>query len=853
LLDPQRQQGKLRRMHLSPITPTSRAGFTPEVLGRHRLLFHIGRGGMADVFLAAALGPSGFHKEVVIKALRPELAESEDFLEMFMDEARLAARMRHPNVVQTLEVAREDGVHYMVLEYYEGQTLDRLTRRREGEGLPLGIALHIVREVASALDYAHTLVDVQGKPMGVVHRDVSPQNIMIGYEGRVRLLDFGVAKASSHTSETRAGDFKGKIAYMAPEQAGGFPVDARTDLYALGVVLFEMVSGKRLWGGVPDASVAARLLAGKLPPLTFDESVPAEVRGLLARMMATDPNDRFPSAAALRGSVEALMEQLTARVDDRQLGAMMLATFGDEREALREAVRGRMARLATGESLPPSLMRGAVFGQPTVATDTALTAVTRSEHVGARLAQTSARSGHARRLPPWAALLGVALVLAAAVFIFTRPDLAQGAPPLAALGAGSQDLAAATESGARAPSVGGASRTEFRCDDPARPIVELSGEIEDSATLRCNRRYLLRHNTFVNAGATLTIEPGTLVLGDSETRGTLVVLPGARIVAAGTATAPIVFTSSKPEGERRAGDWGGIIVLGRAAINVRDVDGASIAGRIEGLEQVGDEAAYGGARDDDDSGVLSYVRIEYPGVEIAPNNEINGLTLAGVGRETRVDHVQVYRPLDDCFEFFGGNVDARYLVCDAPGDDAFDWDQGFRGRLQFLLMRGTPDASQSSNGFEGDGDPNGVGVTPRSAPTVWNVTLCGGGGVGEGDSHGVLARRATLGTLRNLLVSGFHVGIEARGDRTELDVASAGLFGLSRFDVAEGTRYAAPDVGTPIACEAGVVQPAQVLSEHAEGPPQDGFFDARARYLGAFRDVSDTWHAGWTRALEQAD
>ena len=184
-------------MHLSPITPTSRAGLTPEVLGRHRLLFHIGRGGMADVYLAAALGPSGFHKEVVIKALRPELAESEDFLEMFMDEARLAARMRHPNVVQTLEVAREDGVHYMVLEYYEGQTLDRLARRREGEGLPLGIALHIVREVAGALDYAHTLVDMQGQAMGVVHRDVSPQNIMIGYEGRVRLLDFGVAKASS--------------------------------------------------------------------------------------------------------------------------------------------------------------------------------------------------------------------------------------------------------------------------------------------------------------------------------------------------------------------------------------------------------------------------------------------------------------------------------------------------------------------------------------------------------------------------------------------------------------------------------------------------------------------------------
>lgn len=844
-------------MHLSPVTPTSRAGLTPEVLGRHRLLFHIGRGGMADVYLAAALGPSGFHKEVVVKALRPELAESEDFLEMFMDEARLAARMRHPNVVQTLEVAREDGVHYMVLEYYEGQTLDRLMRRREGEGLPLAIALHIAREVASALDYAHTLVDVQGQPMGVVHRDVSPQNIMIGYEGRVRLLDFGVAKASTHTSETRAGDFKGKIAYMAPEQAAGLPVDARTDVYALGVVLYELVSGKRMWGGVPDASVAARLLAGKVPPPTFDEGVPSEVRSVLARMLAPDPAQRFPSAAALRSAIEVLLEQLGAHVDDRQLSGLMLATFADERDALREAVRARMARMATGESLPPSLMRGAIFGQPTVATDTALTAVTRTEHHGAQVAQTGVNRVGGRRFPGWAALLVLvgALGLGLAVFLFDGTSRSpEGSLELAALpasGAGAGGLL-----GARAGASGAAhagALAEYRCDDPERPVVELSGEIEASSTLHCDRRYLLRHNTFVTAGATLTIEPGTLILGDSETRGTLVVLPGARIVAAGSASAPIVFTSNKPVGQRRAGDWGGVIVLGRAGINVRDVSGASLPGRIEGLEQVGDEAAYGGQRDDDDSGVLSYVRIEYPGVEIAPNNEINGLTLAGVGRETRVDHVHVYRPLDDCFEFFGGTVDARYLVCDSPGDDGFDWDQGYRGRLQFLLMRGTPDVSASSNGFEGDGDPNGLGSEPRSAPTIFNATLCGGGGAGDGSSHGIFARRATMGMLRNVLASGFHLGVEARGDSTAVSLSGIALFGISRYDVASGTHYEAPDVGEPIDCASGRVRPAESLTRFADAPPQDGFFDARARYLGAFRDGEDGWTDGWTRDLGLPD
>ncbi|MCA9577093.1 MAG: serine/threonine protein kinase [Myxococcales bacterium] len=842
-------------MHLSPITPTSRAGLTPEVLGRHRLLFHIGRGGMADVYLAAALGPSGFHKEVVVKALRPELAESEDFLEMFMDEARLAARMRHPNVVQTLEVSREDGVHYMVLEYYEGQTLDRLMRRREGEGLPLGIALHIAREVTSALDYAHTLVDMQGQPMRVVHRDVSPQNIMIGYEGRVRLLDFGVAKASTHTSETRAGDFKGKIAYMAPEQAAGTPVDARTDLYALGVVLFELVSGQRMWGGVPDASVAARLLAGKLPIATFDENVPASVRPLLSRLMAHDPQNRFESAAAARAAIEALIEQLGAHVDDRQLSGLMLATFAEERDALREAVRTRMARLSTGESLPPSLVRGAVFGQPTVATDTALTAVTRTDHLGAQALRTGASAPPRRAFPVWATLLALALVLGVALFAIDR----YATPPAAAPDVASSPEGEGASSGAQGALVGAGGGTgsrampEFRCDDPERPVVQLTGEIETSATLRCNRRYLLRHNTFVNPGVTLTIEAGTLILGDSETRGTLVVLPGARIVAEGTATAPIVFTSDKPEGQRRAGDWGGVIVLGRASINARDVNGAPISGRIEGLEQVGEEAAYGGQRDDDSSGVISYVRIEYPGVEIAPNNEINGLTLAGVGRETRVDHVHVYRPLDDCFEFFGGTVDARYLVCDSPGDDAFDWDQGYRGRLQFLLMRGTPDASLGSNGFEGDGDPNGLGSEPRSAPTIFNATLCGGGGSGDGSSHGVFARRATLGLLRNVLASGFHIGVEARGDATGVDLGGIGIFGISRYDVASGTRYDPPEVGQPIDCASGRVAPTEPVLETAEAPPQDGFFDARARYLGAFRDVRDTWHQGWTRSLAEPD
>ncbi len=841
-------------MHLSPITPTSQAGLMPELLGRHRLLFHIGRGGMADVYLAAAIGPSGFHKEVVIKALRRELAESNDFLEMFMDEARLAARMRHPNVVQTLEVAREDGVHFMVLEYVEGQTLDRLVRRFDGQGLPAAVALYITREVLSALEYAHTLADTNGDPLGVVHRDVSPQNIMIGYEGRVRLLDFGVAKAKSHTSETRAGDFKGKIAYMAPEQAAGRVVDARTDLYAAGVVLWELIHGQRIWSGLPDAAVATRLLADELPMPDFKPSLPEPARKLIERAMAKDPEDRFASAAEFRLAVEGVLDALDARIDDRRLSELLRRHFGEEREALREALRTRLARVASGEMLPPNLLKGAVFGQPTVATDTALTVASRGRRPRESSVFTAAGRAAGFRMPAWVVLLLIGAVAASAVFVGRHVSSAEVAPvpPVAALGEGHGEAGGgamgAGSLGASATRAGSASG-EPRCDDPTRPIVELSGEIEEDATLRCNRRYLLRYNTFVRSGVTLRIEPGTLLLGDHETRGTLVVLPGGRLSAEGQRDQPIVFTSSRAPGERAPGDWGGVILMGRAPTNVRGADGQPLPGRVEGLEQHGVDIRYGGELPNDSSGVLRYVRIEYPGVAIAPNNEINGLTLAGVGSATVLDHVQVRWPLDDCFEFFGGTVDARYLICDAPGDDGFDWDQGYRGRLQFLLMRDDVRRPDASNGLEGDNDPNGQATSPRSAPVIFNATLCGGGGQGPGTSFGILARRATLGMLRNVLVSGFHVGLERHGEGTLLDAQALAVFGVSRARAGSGGEEGLVDVDDPIDCESGALHPASALRGGAEAPPTDGFFDTRADYLGAFRDAEDRWQEGWSLPL----
>lgn len=377
------------------------------------------------------------------------------------------------------------------------------------------------------------------------------------------------------------------------------------------------------------------------------------------------------------------------------------------------------------------------------------------------------------------------------------------------------------------------------CDAADKPEVELSGEIEGEARLRCDRRYRLSFVTWLRPGATLTIDPGTTIVGDAATRGTLVVQPGARLVAEGTPERPIVFTSAAPEGQRRAGDWGGLLLLGRAPTNLRDAAGEATRGRVEGLG-VGANGEYGGDDPEDSSGVLRYVRIEYSGVALGPNNEINGLTLAGVGRGTRIDHVQVRHSADDCFEFFGGTVDAHHLICEAPGDDAFDWDLGYTGRLQFLLALGG-----EGHGIEGDNDPAGSRRTPISAPQIYNATLCAGAVAGE--RVGALVRGGSSGTLGNLVVAGFAAGVELRDADTQL-----GLYGALAVDLAgpasrgtiavERVRAGSGAVG----CDG--VGPASELVREGVAPPEDGFFDASARYLGALRGASDRWaRAGWTR------
>ena len=261
--------------------------------------------------------------------------------------------------------------------------------------------------------------------------------------------------------------------------------------------------------------------------------------------------------------------------------------------------------------------------------------------------------------------------------------------------------------------------------DPREFTVTTSGDVSTvegnsdvSYTFTSDKTWVLKGFVYVESGATLTIEPGTVVRGDKDTKGTLIIKRGAMIMAEGTASQPIVFTSNQPIGSRAAGDWGGLIICGKAKNNQPGGE-ATVEGGVE--------ATYGGTSDNDNSGILRYARIEFPGIPFQPNQEINGLTLASVGRGTSIDHVQVSFSGDDSYEWFGGNVDVKYLVAYKGLDDDFDMDNGYSGRFQFGVAQREPNtADQSgSNGLEHDNDANGTTAEPFTTPVISNVSIFG--------------------------------------------------------------------------------------------------------------------------------
>jgi eukaryotic-like serine/threonine-protein kinase len=310
-------------------------------LGRYEVLGEIASGGMATVFLARALGHGGFQRLMAIKRLHPHLEDDEDFVRMFLDEARLAARIRHPNVVATLDVEDEDGL-YIVMEYIEGVTLLQLTRAaaKMGDRVPVPVAIRIALDTLAGLHAAHELRDENEAFLNLVHRDVSPQNILLGTDGSARLTDFGIAKATSRLAVTRDGQLKGKISYMAPEQTRKSELDRRADVFAMGVVVWELLAGRRLFSGDSDVEVLNQLLFEAVPRLRDQApSLPSMLEQTVMRALERDPNSRYPSASHFADALERATRMLGGPANHRIVAAFVNKLAGER--IARE--RGRIA------------------------------------------------------------------------------------------------------------------------------------------------------------------------------------------------------------------------------------------------------------------------------------------------------------------------------------------------------------------------------------------------------------------------------------------------------------------------------------------------------------------------------
>ena len=392
-----------------------------------------------------------------------------------------------------------------------------------------------------------------------------------------------------------------------------------------------------------------------------------------------------------------------------------------------------------------------------------------------------------------------------------------------------------------------------------RTVVTLEGNITEDRTLSSDYDYLLSGPVFVKDGATLTIQPGITIYGEQVKNGTLIIDQGAKIMAEGTADAPIVMTSDAEIGARARGQWGGLIINGKAPTNQGITFGE------------GETGAFGGNDPADSSGVLRYVRIEYAGIEFSEDNELNGIAFQGVGSGTVVEHVQVHMNQDDGIEMFGGTVNIKYALVTGARDDSFDWTDGWTGKGQFWVAQQYGD--DADNGFENDNSSKDNEATPRSAPTVFNVTLVGDPAGPESD-NGMLIREGAAGTYANFIVTGFNkVGLDVNNESSHQQAKDGklvvknsiffdngkGNFGDEGDD--DGFDEAAwakgldnhetdPQLRAPFSKDAPDFTPGYATASVTPAiPPSDGFFDT-VNFVGGVSPTNN-WLLGWTTSARK--
>jgi tRNA A-37 threonylcarbamoyl transferase component Bud32 len=439
----------------------------PQRIDRYDLVAEIASGGMATVFLANLSGVGGFRRFVAIKRLHPHLAKEEEFVEMFLDEARLAAGIHHPHVVPILEVGASERGYYLVMEYIEGDTLARLLARAatSGRRLPVTIGVRVVVDMLAGLHAAHELRDEHGNPTELVHRDVSPQNILVGIDGNTRITDFGVARAASRLSATRAGQLKGKIAYMAPEQAVGDPsVDRRADIFSAGIVLWEVLAARRLFKAENEAATLSRVISEPIPDICdVNPDIDPAVGAVVMKALARDRDERYATCQDFADELERTAKAAGTMASSREVATYVGEVIGQDIAQQREAVRTWLARSEPSQAMPADMVElphatvpSALAGLPSAASGEQSGMV--QSPLGAPLYETGGRSSSPLVI---AAAAAAGFVIVGLIVVLLRreqsrpPVVVQPPPPAAAAQApaapGTVEAVPPTASAATAP------------------------------------------------------------------------------------------------------------------------------------------------------------------------------------------------------------------------------------------------------------------------------------------------------------------------------------------------------------------------------------------------------------------
>ncbi len=321
-----------------------------ETFGKYRLISPLTLGGMAELFIALQEGVEGFSKVVALKRTLPHLASSEDFVSMFLNEARIASRLDHPNIVHIYDLGQVGSHFFMAMEYLPGEDLARVAKaaRQAESAIDPDIIAAIVQAAAHGLHYAHEMTDDDGKLIGLVHRDINPSNLIVTYHGNVKVVDFGIAKATASSSETQAGVIKGKLAYLAPEQVAGKPADRRCDVFCLGIVMWELLTNKRLFARENDVATLSAVIAAEVPTLSsIRQGIHPQLEGVVSKALAKDPELRYQTAGDLFDALEEYFATRTLRPSSKVIGQWLIGLFGQERaDAKLKIAKGTGLRTA---------------------------------------------------------------------------------------------------------------------------------------------------------------------------------------------------------------------------------------------------------------------------------------------------------------------------------------------------------------------------------------------------------------------------------------------------------------------------------------------------------------------------